>query len=385
MMKVSVLQENLKAGLSLAGRAAAGRSTLPVLSNVAIQAQGEWLTLSSTNLEMFVSVRIGSRIEEEGGVTVPYRLLAELVSALPADRIEMSLTKSGESLRISCAGNVSTLRTIALDEFPASPAFEEAQVVSLPALGLLEMIEAVAYAAATKEDRPALLGVLVRGEGAQLTLTATDGFRLSAYTRDLPEPLEQPFELLLPARTLRELRHFLPAQEGVMVHLAHSPSHARFTTDQSTSVVYTSLIEGRFPDYTRLIPQAFAATVHLDRSEIQHASKLGHVFSRHATDAIALEIVPTDNGQPRALSIAGEAGEIGANRAQVPADVQGDPLAIWVNGQYLDDALDALAGSPTVCLKIAAKDRPVLIGAEDKPGLVQLIMPVADARGGGAV
>ncbi|MEZ4640745.1 MAG: DNA polymerase III subunit beta [Caldilineaceae bacterium] len=216
-MRVSCFQENLAKGLSIVGRAVASRSTLPVLGNILLEAKDNQLRLSATNLEIGINCWIGARVEDEGAVTVPARLLAEFVNSLPAERIDMELSVRTQTLHLSCGRIDANIKGIDAAEFPIVPTVDngdgpeqtaevlEGSTIALETAGLRKMIDQVVFAAATDESRPTLTGVEVSFKGERLVMAATDGYRLSVRSVVVDHELEDDLTVIIPARSLGEL------------------------------------------------------------------------------------------------------------------------------------------------------------------------------------
>ena len=199
-MRVSCLQENLAKGISIVGRAVSTRSTLPVLGNILLEAKDGELRLAATNLEIGVNCWIGAKIEDEGAVTVPARLLAEFVNSLPPDTIEMELSVRTQQLHLRCARYEANIKGVDAAEFPIVPlAGGDHQIdettetlegtrTELNAAGLRKMIDQVVFAASVDESRPTLTGVEVTFSPERLTMAATDGYRLSVRSVAVEQP-----------------------------------------------------------------------------------------------------------------------------------------------------------------------------------------------------
>jgi DNA polymerase-3 subunit beta len=187
-MKVSCLQENLAKGLSIVGRAVASRSTLPVLANVLIATHGDKLKLSANNFELGINCWVGAKVEHEGAITVPARLLAEFVNSLPPERIDMRLDEETQTLNLICDRIESNIKGIDAQEFPAvASATEDDIAIKLEPESLRTMIKQVVFAAATDESRPVFTGVLLKFDDDILTMAAADGFRLSVKAAKLSQ------------------------------------------------------------------------------------------------------------------------------------------------------------------------------------------------------
>ena len=184
-VRVSVMQENLAKGLSIVGRAVSSRSTLPVLGNILLEAKDNQLRLAATNLEIGVNCWIGAKVEDEGAITVPARLLTEFVGSLPPERIDMELSVRTQTLHLRCARFDANMKGIDAADFPIVPTMEgvngdgEGVNIELQPAGLRRMIDQVIFAASTDESRPTLDGVEVNFKDNRISMAATDGYRLS--------------------------------------------------------------------------------------------------------------------------------------------------------------------------------------------------------------
>jgi DNA polymerase III subunit beta len=240
-VRVSCLQENLSRGLNIVGRAVSPRSTLPVLGNILLATDEGRLKLAATNLEIGISCWIGAKVEDEGAVTVPSRLLSEFVNQLPAERIDMDLSVRTLMLNLKCARYDTNIKGIDASEFPIIPTSDGADAIRIEADTLRKMINQVVFAAATDESRPTLTGVDARFNGNRLTLAATDGFRLAVRGTELATAVPEKTEVIIPARALSELSRIiglLPKAEGER-RWWRSPSPARATRSSSTCPTWT--------------------------------------------------------------------------------------------------------------------------------------------------
>jgi DNA polymerase-3 subunit beta len=268
-MKVSCLQENLAKGLSIVGRAVASRSTLPVLSNVLLTTDGDKLKLSANNFELGINCWVGAKVEQAGAITVPARLLTDFVNSLPAERIDMDLDEATQTLNLRCARIESNIKGIDAQEFPAVPtATDDDIAIKLEPETLRTMIKQVVFAAATDESRPVFTGVLLQFSADSLTMAAADGFRLSVRTMPLNQNIADTLEdaglghangnasnLVIPARALTELSRISGEQEEAL-DLIITPARRQVLFHMQDIELVSQLIEGDFPDYTRIIPPA---------------------------------------------------------------------------------------------------------------------------------
>ena len=277
-MKLSCLQENLKRGIAIASHAVAPKSTLPVLSNILLSTDGGRLRLQSTNLELGITCWIGAKVEEDGAVTVPAKLLADFVGNLPNDAITLNLDERTQTVNLRCARSEANIKGIEADEFPTIPVIEADQpTLTIAPAVLRAAINQVAFAAAADDTRPVIAGVLIRLRDNTATFTATDGFRMSVKTLELPEPVQTPQEIIVPVRALTELGRIIgDAENPVEITVTPSGGQVLFHSDNVDLV--SRLIDGKFPDYERIISKQYATRYLLDRSAFLQSVWLASVF-----------------------------------------------------------------------------------------------------------
>ena len=374
-MRVSCLQENLAKGLSIVGRAVASRSTLPVLSNVMLATDNGRLKLSATNLELGINCWVGAKVEEDGATTVPARLLTDFVNSLPPEQIDLELAVRTQTLNARCARFEANIKGIDAQEFPIIPTAEDGEkAIRLEPEDLRQMIDQVAFAAATDESRPLLTGVLAHFEGNRLTLAAADGFRLSVRSAPLGREVDQPVEVIIPARALGELARISADQED-LVEVIITPARNQILFHLTDVDVVSQLIEGKFPDYNQIIPSGFVTRTVLDASGFLKAARVSHLFARDAANIVRLEISPGDELMPGYLTLAATSAELGDNVGQVDAAIEGDPVEIAFNAKYLIDIL-SVVGSAQVALETTSASSPGVLRPVGDEDFIHVIMPM---------
>ena len=208
-MKLSCLQENMNKGLNIVGRAVATRTTLPITNNVLLATEDGRLKLVATNLEMAISCWIGAKIDDEGTITIPARLLSEFVSSLPNDTIDIQLSPQTKTLGLKCARFEARISGVDAKDFPPIPSVDEGIKTTVEVDAMRQSINQVVFAAAVEESRPVLTGVSAKFEKDTLLLAAADGFRLAVYELPITTSVEQKTEIIIPARTLAELNRLI--------------------------------------------------------------------------------------------------------------------------------------------------------------------------------
>ena len=374
-MKLSCLQENLKRGLAIVSHAVAGKSTLPVLSNILLASDDGRLKLAATNLEIGITCWIGAKIEEEGAITVPAKLLSDVVSGLPNDKITLNLDARTQTVHLACARYEASIKGIESDEFPVIPTIaDRAPTASFPPDLLRETVDQVAFAAATDDTRPVLAGVLMRLKGKTATFAAADGFRLALRTVELPEPVSESVEVIVPARALTELARIVgDAESNVEVTVTPSGGQILFHTE-STDLV-SRLIEGRYPDIERIIPASFATRTVLETQELAKAVKLASFFATASSNIVRLTIESGGDLGPGKLTISANAAEVGDNKGVLDGMVHGEGGQIALNVKFLGEALNAIKTSQ-IALETQTPQNPGVFKPVGADGYLHIVMPM---------
>lgn len=373
-MKVTCLQENLAKGLSVVSRAVAARSTLPITANVLISTDNARLKLAATNLEIALSCWIGAKVEEEGAITVPSRILTPLVDTLPNDRMELVLTPRSRQVKIDCGRTHATIGGMDAEDFPAIPTVQGDTVLRLEPQTLRKAITQVVFAAATDDSRPVLTGVHMLAEGERLTLAAADGFRLAVYRLPLPEPTRERLEIVVPAKAMAELGRLLgDVEEPVEMLVNASRSSVLFRLPSIEMVA--QLLQGTFPNYSQLIPQSYQSRAVVSVAEFLRVMRTASIFAREAsTGIVRLYITPGEELSPGKLTIAAKADESGDNTSELDASVDGEAAKIAFNSKYLQDVLSVLEGQ--VALETTSPSAPGVLRPVGSDNYVHVVMPM---------
>ncbi|PKB73768.1 MAG: DNA polymerase III subunit beta, partial [SAR202 cluster bacterium Io17-Chloro-G7] len=379
-MKLSCLQENLSRGLAIVGRAVATRATLPVTQNVLLSVDQSMLKLSATNLEIAITTWTGARIEEEGAITVPARLLTEFVGSLPNDQIDLEIQPGSGVLQLSQGErSKATIHGTDANEFPPIPTVDDGVAAQVDAAVLKAAIARVAFAAATEESRPVLTGVELKLEGDRFSLAAADGFRLAVHHGALQSPVESEIKVIIPARTLNELNRLLGDQEepvDIMTTPAKGQVMFRIRGAETVEVV-SQLLQGAFPNYEQLIPERHDTRAILDLPALLRAVRTAAIFARDGSNIIRLELVPSNGGGGNGkVIISAKSEEVGDNQDEVDAEaIEGDEGKIAFNSRYLMDVLTVLEKGK-VALETTSSSSPGVFRPTDSEDYVHVVMPM---------
>ncbi len=373
-MKLSCLQENLNRGLGVVGRAVATRTTLPITNNVLMATDEGRLKLVATNLEMAISCWIGAKIEEEGAITVPARLLTEFVSSLPNDTIAVALSPQTKTLGLKCARFEARISGVDAKDFPPIPSVDEGITAKVEVESLRQGINQVVFAAATEESRPVLTGVCAQFDSGLLTLAAADGFRLAVYKLPITGTVGQKTEVIIPARTLSELNRLITDQEEA-VEVTLNPNKSQVLFRLKNVELVSQLVQGTFPNYTQLIPQSYNTRVIVNVAEFLRATRTASIFARDGSGIVRLVITPGAELTPAKLTVSARSEEIGDDVGEIDATVEGDESKIAFNGKYLTDVLSVLHEAQ-VALETTNPSSPGLIRPVGVDNYTHVVMPM---------
>jgi DNA polymerase-3 subunit beta len=365
-MKLSVSRDSLNAALQLVGRAVSTRGTLPSLGGILVIAADGAVTLRATDMELALTRTVSdARTEADGTVLLPGRLFADVVRSLPPGEVSLELRGEQRDVEIAAGGARFHLRTLPSDDFPRLPELE-GETVKLPGVPLAQTIELVARAASRDEVRPILTGVLLQAEGTRLTMVATDSYRLSVKHTELEAPVSAQLEANVPARALRELARIISAEGAEEVEISLARNQAVFRV--AGVVLSSRLIEGQFPSWRQLIPEAFEHDVRLPREEfLEIARRISQLAQRNAPLRLAFA-----EGE---LIVAAETPDIGDASEGLPAPYSGEPLEIAFNPQFLVEGVESVA-TEQVAVQLSSPLRPGLLRPVDGDDFSYLVMPI---------
>src|SRR6266536_1379336 len=361
-MKITCSKDELARALSLVGRAVSTRATVQVLGGVLVRAGDGQVGLAATDMELSLRLSVDGQVEGEGAVVAPGRLLIDLARLLPESEVVLEHNPDRGVLEVTCGPASYKLNTYSAEDFPKLPDVEAAETFTVDRAALLETVSRVARAASRDESRPVLTGILVRFEGGKLVMAATDSYRLSVKETELSGEVPE-LEAIIPARALGELGRI--AQAGESVELGVHENQVVFAADDVW--LTTRRIDGQFPNYKQLLPEAFEHEVTLPRSEILDVvRRVGVMVQR--TSPIQLRLAEGE------LTVYARTQDVGEAKESVPVQFAGDPLEIGFNAEFLREGIESISAHE-IRLRLISPLRPAVIeGGEDDP--TYLIMPI---------
>jgi DNA polymerase-3 subunit beta len=361
-MKLQVTQENLAKALNTVARVANTRNTLPILSNVLLKTSNNRLSIAATNLDIGITHFVGSKIEKEGSITVPAKLMQDFVSSLPDSVLKLELTDN--KLHISTDQYQSSINGIAADEFPVMPAISEGTPLKLLAKDFKQALQQVVFAASPDDARPVLTGVYLHSNNDEVVMVATDSYRLAERKLDKNKA---DINVLIPATAANDLLRIISDTDKEIV-ITHDDQQVLFQVGDVNLVA--RLIEGNYPDYRKLIPSKFATTAKLKRADFINITKVSSLFARESAGSITIKVDEPD----KEVSINAVASQLGENTAKAKAEIKGTG-EVTLNSRYLIEALNAF-GSEEIEFCFNGKLEPCILRSSTDPKYLHLIMPL---------
>jgi DNA polymerase-3 subunit beta len=374
-MNISVMQENLARGLGVVSRAVSSRATLPVLANVLLKTEDSGLKLTATNLEIGINCWVPGKVEAEGEITVPAKLLTDLVSSLPNQRIDLELSAKDRTLKVSSGNSRSSIKGIDADEFPVVAAIGDSPATSVAARELRDALAEVVFAAARDESRPILTGVLTKLSGESMTLAAADNYRIAVRTLSTRRGVSPELVIVVPARSYAELMRILPDSDDP-IDITVTPNKSQVLFHVEGIDLVSRLIEGQFPNYEPVIPTAHTSRAVIDRESFLAGARRASIFARDSANIVKVELAGEGTGD--GLSITAHAADVGENADTLDATLDGQATTIAFNARYLIDVLSNLRADEAA-LELSGPLAPGVIRGVGKDDYVHVIMPVRTA------
>ncbi len=335
-MKLTVTKEQFAQGLQAVQNVIGTRSTLPVLSNVLLQAEGEVLRLTATDLDICVACAVTAKVNRPGATTLPAKRLSEI--AREAATTDLDLDVDERNVCTLCSGpSRFRINGLPAEEFPPIPVIEDRGVIQLPQGTLKKMIRQTAFAASTEESRYVLNGLYFSFKDHKVTAVATDGRRLALTEEEAEFDGSVAVEFIVPSKAVAELGRLL--QEEGQVELRYAENQAQFTLlpgIAGATVLTTKLVEGTYPNYQQVIPRECRERVTLSREEFLHALRRAEIMTSDKNSAVKLNFARNQ------LVITANSPEVGEAREVLSLNYKGTEFVIAFNPLYLADALEAL-------------------------------------------
>ncbi|HSX41776.1 MAG TPA: DNA polymerase III subunit beta [Candidatus Saccharimonadales bacterium] len=362
-MKFTTKKSDLLKAVSVVGRLATTRASLPILQNIYLETDGNLLKLRSTDLEQTLEMDIEGRVEENGAITIPARLLNDYLQNNTDEQV--TLATDDLTTHITSTNHQARIKGMDAGEYPTLPKTKTETAITLDPIVLTNAITKTLFAAASDDTRPILTGLLFQFEEKNLTIVGTDGYRLATTQIELPTPFSGSF--ILPKRSLQEVIRLIEEDE---VELVLTPAQARFTSGPVRLI--TRVLDGTFPAYEAIIPKTKKLEIRLRSESLLQSLKLASLFSRDSAYSTKLELDGTK------LRLSAISATIGENTNEITLEkAVSENLTISANAQYLIDVLAVLTGD--IILSFVDDKSPIVLTVPGEANYLYLVMPLRNS------
>jgi DNA polymerase-3 subunit beta len=361
-LTVTCPRDELTRALGIVSRGVSTRTTVQILAGILLRVSGDKLELAATDMELSLRTSIDVQDATEGSVVVPGRLLLDLARLLPATEVTIEHKSEEAAVEIRSGSATYRLHTYNAEDFPRLPEAEVAERHEVDRETVLTTIARVSRSASRDESRPVLTGVLMRFEPGRLVMAATDSYRLSVKETAVEGTVPE-LEAIVPARALGELARI--AQEGEKLELAVHENQVIFATGDA--LLTTRRIDGQFPNYKQLVPEAFDHELTLPREELLDVVRRVSVMAQR-NSPLRLRFADGE------LTVSAQTQDVGEARESLPVPFSGEPLEIGFNAEFLRDGIESVLGDQ-LRMKLISPLRPAVLQGESDDFLY-LIMPI---------
>jgi DNA polymerase III subunit beta len=380
-MKFTILKDQLNEAIGHVAKAVSSRTTIPILSGIKIDASFGGVTLTASDTDISIQSHIAVtdhdltvvELERPGSVVLPSKFFMELIRKLPMQQIEIEVH---EQFRTMIRSGSSEVQIMGLDpdEFPLLPQIEESRIVQLPSDLLKMMIKQTSFAVSTNETTPILTGVLWNLQEGNLKFIGCDRHRLAQRVIGIETDEEQTFPpIVISGRTLNELSKILPDQ-NTLIDIVVAENQTLFKI--KSILFYTRILDGTYPDTSKLIPQSFQTELVVATKELADAIDRAYLLSREDKTNIVQMIMKED----KTIEITSSSSELGKVKESIAVhSLRGDLLRISFNSKYMLDALKVM-DADFIQLGFTGAMQPIILKPEDGTNILQLILPYRTAN-----
>jgi len=376
-MKVITLKENLNKGLTVVGRVCGKNLTLPILNNILISAEKNFLNLAATDLELGIKYWSLVKTEKEGKITVPGKILTNFINFLPEKKL--TLETKNQDLYINCENYNTKIKGLTAEEFPIIPEIESKDIIELNTPALCDGLSRVVDFGTINQARPELSGVYLNFYKDRVYFTATDSFRLAEKTLFYEKKIDREYSFILPQKSARELINILSEKEGKL-KLYFSPNQVLFEylmqeTPHPQIQIISRLIEGEYPDYQEIVPKKYEVQLILSKDELLNQIKIASIFSGKSNE-VKIKVDPKREG----MEIFSQNPELGENKSFLSGKVNYSTptpkeIEASFNCRFLVDGLLNIK-SQNVIFGLNGEESPAALKPEGDSSYIYVVMPI---------
>lgn len=371
-MKIEILKENLKNGLSIVEKIVGKNLSLPILDNVLISTEDSFMCLSSTDLETAIKLWILTKIVKKGKVVVPAKFFSSLTSLLPNEKI--ILEESGQGINVECRNFKNHIRGFNPEEFPLIPEFKNAECLEVDNNKFCQGLSQIVDVASPSQSRPEISGIHFVFSKNTIKIAATDSFRLAEKTVTLESAVKKDISFILPQKPAKEIINVLGDKDGKL-KIYFSPNQTMFEFPMEDgkhpqAQITSRLIEGEYPNYQEIIPNKFRTRVTLKRDEFLSQIKAASLFSGKINE-IKIKVNP----QEKNVEMFAQDPDIGESRSDIAAKVEGEGMDVSFNHKFLTDGLLNIRSSE-VLFDMSKEEGPCVLKPVGDASYIYVVMPI---------
>ena len=373
-MMFTCTRENLEYSLSLVSSLANKHTNLPILNNVLIKATESGIEVSTTNLEIAVKTQLRAKVESTGSFTVPAKTLTDYVRLLTNEQVEIN--QKDNELLVSCGNSSTKIKGSSDEDYPILPEVEEINSYVLQVEDFKNAISKVIIAVAKNEIRPELSGIyfsFLPEKYNGLVLAATDSYRLSEAKILIKQGEEKNISCIVPARVAYEITRLLQTAKShggediVRVWVSENQIAIRYDNFEMTS----RLIEGKYPDYTQIIPASFKTTAVFPLDIMVNKIKAASLFTSTGVNAVSFDL----NVAEKNIGVSSSSTQAGEHTSEIEADITGEENSILLNHSYVLDGLSHME-SDNIEFGVNSADAPCIFRPQGKDNYLYIVMPI---------
>lgn len=371
-MKIEVLKENLKKAINVCEKVTRKVSTLPALQNVLMTADGNFLQLTTTNLETTIQYSLLSKVSKKGKAAVPATFFANLVNLIDSEKI--ALQEESQNLVLVSENQETQIQGQDPEEFPIIPKMEKNEYWEISTDRLVDALGQVVDVPSVSQIRPEISGIYFKLQGDLLKVVGTDSFRLAEKTIKLKAKSTTDTSFILPQATGRELLNIFTQQHGV-VRVYTNPNQVlfEFETEENTQTkisVLSRLIEGNYPNYEEIIPKSHIARINFNKENLIKEIKKAGLFSGKVLE-VKITTIPEDNK----LKIFSQSTESGRNESYFDCKIEGEETSVAFNYRFMLDGLNSLKSSEAI-LELSKEEGPGILKPVGDDSFIYILMPI---------
>ncbi|MCX6723924.1 MAG: DNA polymerase III subunit beta [Candidatus Staskawiczbacteria bacterium] len=375
-MKVEILKENLKNGLSIVEKIVGKNLSLPILDNVLLSTEDSFLSLSSTDLETAIRLWVLTKIIKKGKVVVPAKFISNFVSLLPNEKITLEEKKQG--LSIECKSFKNQIQGFNPEDFPLIPEFKNLEYIEVENKKFCQGLAQIADVASPSQSRPEISGIYFIFSKNIIKIVATDSFRLAEKTITLEEAVKKDVSFILPQKPAKEIINTLGDKEG-KTKIYFSPNQTMFEFPMKEAphpqIQLTSrLIEGEYPNYEEIIPKKFKTHVVVKRDEFLSQIKAASLFSGKIN-----EVKVKINPEGKEVQIFAQDPDIGESQSSIPAKIEGEAIEASFNHKFLADGLINIKSSEVI-FELSKEEGPCVLRPVGDASYIYVVMPIKSTQ-----